>query len=249
MSKNQLDIQKNKTIVENIIIGENAEYKVLKFLKKSVYLIERQFFEDLFVLKPYENEEYKMLKILNQNGDNSSPLIIRLYDISKDKKYIILEYIEGSTIFDLIILKQKISEEIILKISKCILQGLRYIHEKGVVHSDIHEGNIMFSNFNDNLKVKIIDFGSSRTFDASVSKFEKLKWEDIRETPDPRIDIYGLGQILLQLLQIKLQYPYLQNFIKEFGSTQRIKNLTLYEIIKKCLEEKSNANELLKLFG
>jgi serine/threonine protein kinase len=184
-----------------IIKGKKENYKIIKLLgfggNSKIHLIERQIDRKLFVLKENDDDEYKILQILN--GVNCHPLVICAEDKSKDNEYIILEYIKGYTINDLIYcveeLKLSLPEKIILKFARYIFEGLKFIHNKKITHGDLHGDNIMFMNLPEP-KIKIIDFGQSINFsrDFDVREMNKMI-ED---------DLYWAGILLLRLLAIKL---------------------------------------------
>ena len=103
--------------------------------------------------------------------------IVKYKEIKKNKNdyYIVTEFINGGTLTQC--LKKYInkngkafSEEIVQYLMKQIVNGIKYIHNKNIIHRDLKLDNIMvaFNNKNDinNLdmmkaKVKIIDFGFS----------------------------------------------------------------------------------------
>ena len=70
--------------------------------------------------------------------------------------WLILEYCEGGSLAD-IMRKQKATfgEQQIAVVVGQVLQGLAYLHGKGIVHRDIKAGNLLFCNG----VVKIADFG------------------------------------------------------------------------------------------
>lgn len=88
--------------------------------------------------KLYETKEY-------------SPYVMRYYEnfIFEDETYIILEYIDGTTLEDMTITPSMISQ---------LLLGLKFIHDRGCAHRDIRPKNIMLTVDN---TIKYIDFGQS----------------------------------------------------------------------------------------
>eukprot|EP01096_Ripella_sp_DP13-Kostka_P018394 TRINITY_DN997_c0_g1_i1.p1 TRINITY_DN997_c0_g1~~TRINITY_DN997_c0_g1_i1.p1 ORF type:complete len:939 (-),score=386.70 TRINITY_DN997_c0_g1_i1:123-2939(-) len=85
------------------------------------------------------------------------PCIVRFYSayICRDELWLTMEYMEGGTLQDAVT-RTKLEETHIAYVTKEILRGLRYLHEKGYAHRDLKSANIMLSIFGD---VKLIDFG------------------------------------------------------------------------------------------
>jgi calcium-dependent protein kinase len=50
---------------------------------------------------------------------------------------------------------------------KQLLSGLFYCHKKGIVHRDLKPENILLEDPDNFGSIKIIDFGTSRTFETS----------------------------------------------------------------------------------
>lgn len=93
--------------------------------------------------------------------------------------------------------------EIIRGVSRQILEGLEFLHEKGIVHSDIKPENVLFSDGHDD-KLKIIDFGSS--FKSGSPFFDKVQTlhyrapEVIIGAPfDLEIDMWSFGCLVAEL--------------------------------------------------
>ena len=77
-----------------------------------------------------------------------------------------MEYICGD-LLSFIRKRNKLNEQIAKMIFKQIIEGLKYIHKKNIIHRDIKLDNILIDTTN---TVKICDFGVSR----KISKGEKI---------------------------------------------------------------------------
>ena len=80
--------------------------------------------------------------------------------------FIVMEYICGD-LLSFIRKRNKLNEQIAKMIFKQIIEGLKYIHKKNIIHRDIKLDNILIDTTN---TVKICDFGVSR----KISKGEKI---------------------------------------------------------------------------
>jgi hypothetical protein len=117
--------------------------------------------------------------------------------------YLVMEYVRGETLHELIKLK-KLPRPKIQGIALQLCDGLSYAHEHGVLHRDIKPGNVLVSSKG---AVKIADFGLARHAGAAVE-------EDALGTPDyaapelfiqgalvdHRADIYALGIVFQEML-------------------------------------------------
>ena len=137
---------------------DNEECFIIKTMKKNEETKKEQ---ELFY---YEIETLKFC--LHKN-------IVQLNDYFEtlDEIIIVLKYIEGNTLTNF--LKEKnfnLDETEVAYIIYQIAKGIEYLQKFGIVHRDLKPDNIMIIPKNDELNIKIMDFGFSRI----VSKEEKL---------------------------------------------------------------------------
>ncbi len=84
------------------------------------------------------------------------------YDEEKEQYYIEMEYIDGKEMFDFVIdktISPTLMYRYLVLIARDISMGLKYVHDKGIIHNDIKLENIMIENVT--IIPKIIDFGLS----------------------------------------------------------------------------------------
>ena len=118
--------------------------------------------------------ESKFLTVL------SHPRLIKYYKYfqEEDVLYIITENAENGDLNNLLESHKKsgtyIPEEDLWNIFLQCMQGLAYVHEKGVIHRDIKPGNIFMDN---NMNIKIGDFGTAAVLkkDKENNKEKKKK--------------------------------------------------------------------------
>ncbi|MEE8371722.1 MAG: serine/threonine-protein kinase, partial [Sphingomonadales bacterium] len=113
--------------------------------------------------------------------------------------YIVMEYIEGEELSEIIRRRGKLRENDLKAILLPILEGLELVHEAGILHRDIKPGNIMIR---DDGSPVLIDFGAarlavgakSRSLTAIVSAgYAPLEQYVSRGNQGPWTDIYALG--------------------------------------------------------
>jgi serine/threonine-protein kinase len=145
------------------------------------------------------------------------PAIVAVYDTGEEpaadgsgisQPYIVMEYVAGRTLRDILREGRKILPERALEISSGVLSALDYSHRAGIIHRDIKPGNVMLTPSGD---VKVMDFGIARAIsDASstmtqtaavVGTAQYLSPEQARGEPvDSRSDVYSAGCLLYELL-------------------------------------------------
>ncbi|MFE6507454.1 Stk1 family PASTA domain-containing Ser/Thr kinase [Nocardioides sp. NPDC057767] len=143
------------------------------------------------------------------------PSIVSVYDTGEEKAddgvaqpYIVMEYVAGRTLRDVLREGRKILPERALEISSDVLNALDYSHRNGIIHRDIKPGNVMLTPAGD---VKVMDFGIARALNdaqstmtqtaAVVGTAQYLSPEQARgEQVDARSDVYSAGCLLYELL-------------------------------------------------
>ena len=144
----------------------------------------------------------------------NNPSIVAVYDTGEDMStgvpvpYIVMEYVDGRTVRDLLIEGHRLLPERSLEIISGVLRALEYSHQAGIVHRDIKPGNVMVTRNGD---IKVMDFGIARAMsDAQatmtqtaqvIGTAQYLSPEQARgERVDARSDLYSTGCLMYELL-------------------------------------------------
>lgn len=168
--------------------------------------------------KRFINEAGAYMKIKHPN-------VAEIYDIRQLKTlrgkeaieipYIIMEYVEGVPLRDLLRSQKPLNLETAASISVDILDALDAIHQKDIVHRDIKPSNIMIEKGTD--KAKIIDFGLAKDIlegtpmtstGIAMGTFIYMSPEQFEDSSKvgPGTDIYSFGVILYEMLTGKPPY-------------------------------------------
>jgi serine/threonine protein kinase len=130
--------------------------------------------------------------------------IVRLFSYHEDQKsyYLIIEYLEGGTLFSRIQKTQGLSEEESFKYFIQVASALNFLHENNFIHRDLKPENCLIDLNGD---VKICDFGwtveSNQSRVTFCGTYEYMAPEIIKETPyTTSIDVWSLGILLYELL-------------------------------------------------
>lgn len=144
----------------------------------------------------------------------SHPNIVNIYDVGQqdDIYYIIMEYVEGDTLKDIICNEGPLPVNKAVNIAIMICDGIHHAHEKGLIHKDIKPHNILITK---NGMVKVADFGIAQaitsntiTFgDNVVGSVHYISPEQAKGQPvTPATDIYSLGCVLYEMLTGKIPF-------------------------------------------
>jgi eukaryotic-like serine/threonine-protein kinase len=137
----------------------------------------------------------------------SHPNIVSIYDrgVAADSYYIVMEYIEGRTLKELIVTRGPCPVPVAISYTRQILAALRYAHKNGIIHRDIKPHNVLVDREG---RVKVADFGIARAGASEMTEAgsivgtaQYLSPEQARGAPvDESSDLYSTGIVLYELL-------------------------------------------------
>lgn len=147
-------------------------------------------------------QEAKLVASLNHNN------LITIFDfgrLSDNRLYLVMELLTGGDLEER--LKQRIPEDMAIKIMRQLASVLHFVHKKGIVHRDVKPANILFR---EDGTLVLTDFGIAKKIDNNVgltqagmmvgspaySSPEQVQGLDL----DQRADIYSAGVVFLELL-------------------------------------------------
>ena len=139
-------------------------------------------------------------------GVLNHPNIVTIYDAGEHEGifYIAMEFIEGTTLHELLAEKRVLPTEEVVQLARQICRGLDYAHFNGIVHRDVKPANIMITA---NGTVKIMDFGIAKAGGQVTNTGQVLGTpnymapEQVKGRPlDGRSDLFSLGVILYEML-------------------------------------------------
>ena len=181
------------------MLGRTVALKVLKAEHRG----------DMEFVRRFEREARAVLTLSHEN-------IVRSYAVGEDGdiSYIVLEYVEGSTLKELIKSDGPISPKVAFSITAQVLDALAHAHESGIIHRDVKPQNVIITPRG---KAKLTDFGIARDVAATTRTYagsnvvmgsvhyispEQARGDDVTAASD----IYSCAIMLFEMLTGKVPF-------------------------------------------
>jgi serine/threonine protein kinase len=165
----------NTNINPNSININFNDFDILKLLGQgsfgNVFLVKQKLSEKLFAMKVLNKEKIYKSKQVNQTKTErkileklDNPFIVKLYFAfqSKNRLFLVTEFIQGGELFEQIKLNLKLNEKVVRFYTCEIIIAIEFMHKKGIIYRDLKPENILIDT---NGHIKITDFGLSKNFD------------------------------------------------------------------------------------
>ncbi len=170
------------------------------------------------VLRPEYNEDSEFISRFQREAEAASKMthhnIVNLLDVGMDgdNRYLVMEYVQGKTLKDVIQERGKLSAPLACQIAIRILSALEHAHRNGIVHRDIKPQNILV---HADGHIKVADFGIARIANSStltkgdnvMGSVHYFSPEQARgEGANATSDIYSTGIVLYEMLTGRVPY-------------------------------------------
>ena len=203
--KNISHLQKE---IDNLIkLNENPKSEYIPFLYDSD--------KNNFIKTPLDKKLEENNNIINNEIMNKK---LKLLNLKKARPYYVIDYFSGGNLVDYITTLNGFQEKYARLIFKKILEGIKFIHSRGLCHLDIKPENIVLTK---EFKPIIIDYGLAEKYTDEIGNekpLEKAKGTKMYICPEMYInkpysgikaDIFSLGVFLFYL--VTNQYPFKKN--------------------------------------
>jgi Ca2+-binding EF-hand superfamily protein len=169
--------------------------------------------------------------------------------------YIVEEYLKGGDLYTYYVdkFKSNPNEKALKNIIRQIGNGLKYLHDYGIIHRDIKLQNILLTDKNDNPVIKISDFGLSKVTGSKERVSDCLGTLNFsapevvsRSGYNNKVDIWSLGVLLyfmtFNLLPFNDKERNKENIVynicnKEVKFNRNYISQQLYDLLKLCFEK------------
>lgn len=164
------------------------------------------------ILKSEYNSDKEFLERFQREAQAASLMshhnIVNLLDVGVEGeyRYLVLEYVSGSTLKDVIRQKGRLSTATAIQITVRILSALQHAHDNGIIHRDIKPQNVLIHSDG---HVKVADFGIARMTNAfTISKGDTVVGSVHYSSPEQAMggvveatsDIYSTGVVMYEML-------------------------------------------------
>lgn len=131
--------------------------------------------------------------------------------LSDGRPYLVLEYIQGPSLRDVIQQRGAIPPTEVLEILGPLCEALQVAHDAGLVHRDVKASNVILARQGDALRPVLLDFGLVKLVDqvgpgltssrSMLGTPAAMAPEQMRGQPvDQRTDVYALGLLAYHML-------------------------------------------------
>lgn len=199
----------------------------------------------------------------------SHPNLVGVYDVGQenDTHYMVMEYVEGSTLKEMIVSRGALPVEEAVRIAAQICDALDHAHQNQIIHRDIKPHNILIGK---NGRVKVTDFGIARAVtSATITHTNAMLGSVHYFSPEQarggitgeKSDIYSLGIVLYEMVTGELPFSgdspisvalkHLQEPLPEPRQLnpaipQSVENVILKALVKDPFLRYASAREMLE---
>lgn len=167
----------------------------------AVKILHQQYANDAEFVEKFRREATAAAKLAHPN-------IVNIYDVGEEggSQYIVMEYVSGPTLKEVIQQKGRLAPIEAVRIAKEIASALESAHRNNLVHCDIKPHNILVM---PDGRIKVTDFGIARAVSASTMTYSGSVMGSVHYfSPEQakgtvittKSDVYSLGVVMYEML-------------------------------------------------
>lgn len=198
-----------------MVEAPNSRYRILEHLSSGSSA-------QVYLAQDVEGGESVVLKMLHAHGrwktiglnefslmlSLDHPRIVRCLDYAyhESQSYMAMEYISGGPLRNYMGQDWQWSQEALICLAQEILEGLEYLHDKGLTHCDLKPENILIDYDGESSHYKLTDFGISQKNEYLKQKRDRdgspayMAPEQFYDRFGPQADLFSLGVILYEMI-------------------------------------------------
>ncbi len=173
----------------------------------AIKILRQEFINDKDLLDKFRKESQAAASL-------SHPNIVNIYDVGEEDNiyYIVMEYVEGKTLKQLIREKGKFSADETLEFARQVALALKHAHSNHIIHRDIKPHNILIT---EDGRAKVTDFGIALAATSStiintgsiIGSVHYFAPEQARGGyTDEKSDLYSLGIVMYEMITGRLPF-------------------------------------------
>ncbi|MCL2726293.1 MAG: protein kinase [Polyangiaceae bacterium] len=202
------------------LLADGWEFDVLEHLgtggMSELYKVQDRITGHVYALKAARPSLRNMAKILKREarlvGRLKHPGIVKIYQFNFTRPeripFILMEYIEGVTLFQRMKKLGKFELHEALEIASLLLLTVHHLHMAGIVHRDLKPTNVILQEDPGRVFPRIIDFGIflPETMEGETSQFvgtagyASLEQILMSKNIGPKTDVFSIGLMLFEML-------------------------------------------------
>lgn len=169
----------------------------------AIKILKREFAQDEKFIELMKREASVLHEVID-------PAVVRYYDLLESDLhggflFLVMEFIDGHSLADEMKRRGPLDAEVLLKVARRVLQGLKAAHEKKAFHRDLSPDNVLLRG-GDPAQATLIDFGIAKDVNEGAKtvvgggfagKYQYASPEQMEGRADARSDLYSLGMTLL----------------------------------------------------
>lgn len=186
---------------------------------------------------------------------DSNPYIASAYEVIRDQEdelnfYLVSEWVGSVSLCDFIEAGHN-GADMVRPLAVHLLRAVQFMHERGIVHRNLHPGVIYMTGDHDRVPLKITDFDYARVVQlpSIEGTFDEMGTEGYaapelwrREEYDHRVDLFSVGAILFELLTSQRLYGSLSEMLHHDSTWERRRELLPDETCRDLLDRLLDAD-------
>lgn len=204
--------------------GMAIVYKAKQIKMDRIVALKTLKSKELDVMARFAREMQTLAKLKHRNIVDAIDCI----ETPDGQSFLVMEYVEGITLLDLLKTVGKVEkEDDLAKILMQICDALEHAHQSGIIHRDLKPANIILIELDGDVLIKVLDFGIAKIQDdmQKLTAQGQALGSPLYMSPEacmgqkltPASDVYSLGVLAYELISGNVPYAY-QSMAKVMAS-------------------------------